>query len=82
MMYMSMKYEESEKVNVGRVKEHFSADVTQAKKGHRTIVCHRNYPVHLFRAYVDSSFQYLSRPMGFTGFQPLLRWFQTVGIYS
>ena len=40
-----MKYKESEKVNVGLVKEHFSAYVAKAEKGQPTIVCRRNRPV-------------------------------------
>ncbi len=40
-----MKYEASEKANVGVVKEHFSAYVAKAEKGSSTLVCRRNRPV-------------------------------------
>jgi len=40
-----MSYDDTEKVNVGMVKEHFSAYVAKAEKGRSTIVCRRNRPV-------------------------------------
>ncbi len=43
--YMTMKYEDTEKANVGVVKEHFSAYVTKAERGGSTLVCRRNRPI-------------------------------------
>ncbi len=42
---MTMKYDDTEKVNVGVVKEHFSAYVAKAERGEPTLVCRRNRPV-------------------------------------
>ena len=43
--YVTMKYEDTEKANVGVVKEHFSAYVAKAEKGNSTLICRRNRPV-------------------------------------
>jgi antitoxin (DNA-binding transcriptional repressor) of toxin-antitoxin stability system len=40
-----MKYTDTEKANVGMVKEHFSAYVTKAERGKPTTICRRNRPV-------------------------------------
>lgn len=43
--YIVMIGHEAEKVNVGKVKEHFSSYVAKVEKGERVIVCRRNRPV-------------------------------------
>jgi prevent-host-death family protein len=40
-----MKEYETEKANVGRVKEHLSAYITRVEKGEKVVICRRNRPV-------------------------------------